>query len=50
MSISRSRRVRLPVREDITPPVSSAMCVLESIERSLVDIVAAMALQQHGRV
>jgi len=40
----------LPVREDITPPVSSAMCVLESIERSLVDIVAAMALQQHGRV
>jgi hypothetical protein len=33
----------LPVREDITPPVSSAMCVLEGIERSLVDIVAAMA-------
>jgi hypothetical protein len=34
----------LPVREDITPPASSAMCVPEGIERSLVDIVAAMAL------
>ena len=33
----------LPVREDITPPASSAMCVPEGIERSLVDIVAAMA-------
>ena len=29
--------------EDITPPASSAMCVPEGIERSLVDIVAAMA-------
>ena len=35
----------LPVREDISsPPASSAMCVPEGIERSLVDIVAAMAL------
>jgi hypothetical protein len=33
----------LPVREDTTPPASSAMCVPEGIERSLVDIVAAMA-------
>jgi hypothetical protein len=33
----------LPVREDITPPASLAMCVPEGIERSLVDIVAAMA-------
>ena len=33
----------LPVREDITPRASSAMCVPEGIERSLVDIVAAMA-------
>jgi hypothetical protein len=33
-----------PVREGITPPALSAMCVPEGIERSLVDIVAAMAL------
>ena len=33
----------LPVREDITPRASSAMCVPEGIARSLVDIVAAMA-------
>ena len=33
----------LPVREDITPPASSAMYLPESIQRSLVDIVAAMA-------
>lgn len=33
----------LPVREGITPPASSAMCVPEGIKRSLVDIVAAMA-------
>jgi hypothetical protein len=39
-----------PVREAITPPASSPLCVLEGIERSLVDIVAAMALQQHWRV
>ena len=32
-----------PVREDITPTASSPMCVFEGIERSLVDIVAAMA-------
>jgi hypothetical protein len=32
-----------PVREDITPTASSAMCVPEGIERSLVDIIAAMA-------
>jgi hypothetical protein len=32
-----------PVREDITPPASLAMCVPEGIQRSLVDIVAAMA-------
>jgi hypothetical protein len=33
----------LSVREDITPTASSPMCVFEGIERSLVDIVAAMA-------
>jgi hypothetical protein len=33
----------LPVREDITPPASSAMYLPEGIQRSLVDIVAAMA-------
>ena len=33
----------LPVREDITPPASSAICVPEGIARCLVDIVAAMA-------
>lgn len=32
----------LPVREDITPPASSAMCVPEGIERSLVDIRARL--------
>ena len=33
----------LPVGEGITPPASSAMCAPEGIQRSLVDIVAAMA-------
>jgi hypothetical protein len=33
----------LPVREDSTPPGSSAMYVPEGVQRSLVDIVAAMA-------
>jgi hypothetical protein len=33
-----------PVREDIRPPASSAICVPEGIARCLVDIVAAMAL------
>jgi hypothetical protein len=33
----------LPVRGDITSPASSAVCVPEGIEQSLVDIVAAMA-------
>jgi hypothetical protein len=32
-----------PVREGITPPTSSAMCVPERIQQSLIDIVAAMA-------
>ena len=31
------------VRDDITPPASSAMCVPEGIQRSLVDLVAAIA-------
>ena len=33
----------LLVRDDITPLASSAMCVPEGIQRSLVDLVAAMA-------
>jgi hypothetical protein len=33
----------LPVRDDIRPLASSAMHLPEGIERSLVDIVAAMA-------
>lgn len=33
----------LPARGDITSPASSAVCLPEGIEQSLVDIVAAMA-------
>ena len=33
----------LPLGEAIAPPASSAMCVPEGIQRSLVDIVATMA-------
>jgi hypothetical protein len=34
----------LPTRDKATSPASSAMCMPEGIEQSLVDILAAMAL------
>jgi hypothetical protein len=42
-SLALLMRKGMAAREGITPPTSSAMCVPERIQQSLIDIVAAMA-------
>jgi transposase len=43
-SVDQRRRGGAPTRDKATSPASSAMCMPEGIERSLFDILAAMAL------